>query len=71
METNEALSGKLARLEHLLSRRHCQLGELAWLWRQGRGRLGWSLVLCQAAAVAVPVTWFQVVNRSVISRRYS
>ena len=31
---------------------------------------GDPLVLCQAA-VAVPVIWFQVVNRSVISRRYS
>jgi hypothetical protein len=34
-------------------------------------RMGWLWCRGQAAVVAVPVIWFQVVNRSVISRRYS
>ena len=50
--------------------RHRQLGEV--VWRYGMvGSLGPGLWgLCQAA-VAVSVTWFRVVNRSAISRRYS
>jgi hypothetical protein len=52
------------------SRGHRQLAEFVWRYGHGWiGRVGLRS-LCQAA-VAVPVTWFQVVNRSAISRRYS
>ena len=40
------------------------------------GSLGWGYRVdlrsaAQAAVLAVPVTWFQMANRTVISRRYS
>lgn len=49
---------------------HRQLAE--FVWRYGHGWIGRVGLrgLCQAA-MAVLVTWFQVVNRSAISRRYS
>ena len=52
-----------------LVRRRCQLGEPGLVVGAGSGWLGGSLVLCQVAVVAVPVIWFQVVDRVVISRR--
>jgi hypothetical protein len=50
--------------------RHRQLAEVVWWY--GHGWIGWVGLrgLCQAAVV-VPVTSFQVVNRAAISRRYS
>jgi hypothetical protein len=52
------------------ARRHRQLAEV--VWRYGHGWIGQVGLRgsCQAA-VAVPVTSFQVVNRSAISHRYS
>jgi hypothetical protein len=54
-----------------LIRRHRQLAEV--VWRYGHGWIGRVDLRSgvQAAAVAVPVTSFQVVNRSAMSRRYS